>query len=122
MLSRCITGDRRTPADVNVLGVYDISRAHFQSKARRTIVIRVPREDDECKSRYAVLDRAVYGTKDAPWCFDVARGNSMTVVGLPQVRFRFAFRYGDVFVVSGTIPQHKVFKKPETRPIRVLAK
>ena len=40
----------RAPVDVKVLGFCDINRAHFHSPARRTIVIKVPREDDERKS------------------------------------------------------------------------
>ena len=65
MLSRCMTGKRRTPAEEKIVGFYDISRAHFHSPARRTIVIKVPRDDDECTSGYAVLDKAMYGTKGA---------------------------------------------------------
>ena len=53
------------PAEVKVLGFYDISRAHIHSPARSIIVIKVPRDDDECKSGYAVLDATMYGTKDA---------------------------------------------------------
>ena len=56
-------------------------KAHFHSPARRTIVIKVPREDDECTSGYAVLDNAMYGTKDAAQCFDVASENAMTEMG-----------------------------------------
>ena len=81
MLSRCMTGDRRAPANVEVLEFYDICRAHFYSPARRTIVIKVPGDDDECKSGYAVLDTAMYGTKDAAQCFDVASENAMIAMG-----------------------------------------
>ena len=81
MLSRCTTGNRRALAEVKVLGFWDISGAHFHSPARRTIVIKVPREDDECKSGYAVLDKAMYGTKEASQCSDVASENAMTAVG-----------------------------------------
>ena len=81
MLSRCMIGHRRALAEVKVLGFYDISRAHFHGPARRTIVIKVPREDDECKIVYAVLDEAMYGTKDAAQCFDVASENAMTAMG-----------------------------------------
>ena len=54
---------------MSVVPSSDISRAHFHTPARRTIVIKVPREDDECASGYAVLDNAMYGTKDAAQCF-----------------------------------------------------
>ena len=59
MLSRCMTGNWRAPAEVKVLGFYDISRAHFHSFARRIIVIKVSREDEKCMSGYAVLDKAM---------------------------------------------------------------
>ena len=59
MLSRCMTGKRPTLAEEKALGPYDISRAQYHSLARRTIAIKVSREDDECTSGYAVLDEAV---------------------------------------------------------------
>ena len=77
MLSRCVTGKRRAPAEEKVLGFYDIRRAHFHSPAGRTIVIKVPRADDECTSGPAVLDKALNGTKDAAQCFDVASENAI---------------------------------------------
>ena len=58
MLSRCMTSKRRALAEEKFLGFYDICRAHFHSPARRTIVIKVPREDDECTSGCAVLDKS----------------------------------------------------------------
>ena len=42
--------------------------------------MKVPKEDDECTSGCAVLDKAVYGTKDAAQCFDVASENAMTAM------------------------------------------
>ena len=70
----------RAPAEEKVLGFYDISGAHFHSPGRETIMIKVPREDDECSSGYAVLDKAIYGTKDAAQWFDVASENAMTAM------------------------------------------
>ena len=72
-LSRCMSGKRRTSAEEKVLGFYDISRAHFHRPARCTIVIKVPREDDECTSGHAVLGKATHGTKDAAQCFETLR-------------------------------------------------
>ena len=122
MLSRCVTGKRRAPAEEKVLGFYDISRAHFHSLARRTIVIRVPREDDECTSGYAVLDKALYGTKNAAQCFDVASENAMTAMGYDMGKFSpclyqssavdmSVFRQGDDFVVSDTRTKQKEFEE-----------
>ena len=87
MLSRCTTGKRRAPAEEKVLGLCDISRAHFHSPARRRIVIKVPREDDECTSGCAVLDKAMYGTKGAAQCFDVASESAMTAMGYDTGKF-----------------------------------
>ena len=81
-------------------------------------MIKLPREDDECKSGYAVLDNAMYGTKDAAQCFDVASENAMTAMVFDTGTFSpglhhssavdmFVFRPGDHFVVSGTrIEEH----------------
>ena len=102
------TGDRRAPADVKVLGFYVIRGVHFHSLARRTIVIPVPREDDECKSGYEVLDTAMYGTKGAAQCFDVASENAMMAMEFTTGTFSpclyhssasdmSVFRYGDDF-------------------------
>ena len=126
MPSRCMTGKRRTPAAAKVLGFYDISRAHFHSPARRTIVIKLPREDDECTSGYAVLDKAMYGTKDAAQCFDVASENAMTAMGYDTGKFspclchssaaaRSVFRHGDNFVVSGTRTQQEELEEQATK-------
>ena len=81
MLSRCMTGDRRAPADKKVLGFYDTIRAHFHSPARRTIVIKGTCEGDECKSWWAVMEKDMCGTKNAAQCFDVA-SSAMTLIVL----------------------------------------
>ena len=110
-LSRCTTGTSRQPADVSVLGFYDIRRVHRHSPARGTIVIKVTREDDECKSGYAIQDTAMYGTNDAAQCFDVASENTMTAMEFSTETFSpclypssasdmSVFRHGDDFVVS----------------------
>ena len=72
---------------MKVLGFFDIGRAHFHSPARRTVVIKVPREDTECKIWYTVLDKAMYGTKDAAQCFDVASGNALTAMSFTTGTF-----------------------------------
>ena len=110
----CMTGKRRAPAEEKVLGFYDISRAHFHSPARRTIVIKVPREDDEWTSGYAVLDKAMYGTKDAAQCFDVASETAMendTGKFSPCLQWPCLFGHGDDFVMSGTRTQQKEFEE-----------
>ena len=117
-----MTGTRRAPAEEKVLGFCDVNGAHFHSLARRTIVIKVPREDDECTSGYEVLDKAMYGTKDAAQYFDVASENAMTATGNdtgkispclyhPSAVDMSVFRHGDGFVVSGTRTQQKQFKE-----------
>ena len=105
---------------MRVLGFYDISRAHFHSKARRKIAIKVPKEDSDCKSGYAILDKSMYGTKDAAQCFDLTVEEAMTVMGYsvgvfspclyhhPKTGVQ-VFRHGDDFVVLGTRQQQKGF-------------
>ena len=122
MLSRCMTGKWRALAGEKVLGFYNNSRAHLHSPACRTIVIKVPREDDECSNGHAVLDKAMYGTKDAAQCFDVASENAMIAMGYDTDKFSpnefhsssvamSVFRHGDDVVVSGTRTQQKEFEE-----------
>ena len=48
---------------------FDIPRAHFHSPVRRKVAIRM-QGDPSCPSGIAMLNRAMYGTKDAAQCFD----------------------------------------------------
>ena len=61
---------------------------------------------------WAVLDKAIYGTKDAARCFDVASENAMTAMGYDTGKFSpclynssavamSVFRHGDDFVGVG---------------------
>ena len=89
-------------SEEKVLGFYDISRAHFHSPARRT--------------------KAMYGTKDAAQCFDVASENAMTAMGYDTGKFSpclyqssalamSVIRHGDDFVVSGTRTHKRSFEE-----------
>ena len=62
---------------------------------------------------YAVLDKAMYGMKDAAQCFDVASEDAMTAMGYDTGKFSPClyhssavdmpvYRHGEDFVVSGT--------------------
>ena len=105
MLSGCMTGKRRALAQEKVLGFSDISGAHFRSLAHRTIVIKVPREDDECTSGYAVLDEAMYGAKDAAQCFDVASEKGHDSDGLRHGKFSpYLYRSSAVDTSSSNLP------------------
>ena len=56
-------------------------------------MIKVPREDDEFTSGHAVLDKAMNGTKDGAQCFDVARENTMTMMGITTGAFSLGRLY-----------------------------
>ena len=71
LLSRAMTGEKkRNPQDELVLAFFDISRAHFHSPVRRKVAIRM-QGDPSCPSGIAMLNGAMYGTKDAAQCFDL---------------------------------------------------
>ena len=83
---------------------------------------KVPREDNECKNGSAVLDEAMYGTKDAAQCFNVASENALTGMSFATDTFSSClhhssaadmsgFRHGDHFVVPGTRTQPKAGDK-----------
>ena len=68
---RAMTGEKKkNPQDELFIAVFDISRAHFHSPVRRNVAIRM-QGDPSCSSGVAMLDRAMYGTKDAAQCFDL---------------------------------------------------
>ena len=71
---------KRSVQDEMVIGVFDISRPHFHSPVRRKVAIRVPQADALCPS-VALLDRAMYGTKDAAPHFDSYCERTMEQIG-----------------------------------------
>ena len=64
---RTTSETKRNPQEELVIAFFDISRAHFHS--RRKVAIRM-QGDPSCPSGTAMLNRAMYGTKDAAQCFD----------------------------------------------------
>ena len=80
-------------------------------------MIKVPREDDECKSGYAVQDNAMYGTTDAAQCFDVATAMGFDTGEVSPCLYHSSaadmpvLRHGDDFVVSGTRTQQREFEE-----------
>ena len=62
-------GKKRNTQDELVIAFFDISRAHFHSPVRRKVAIKM-QGDPSCPSGIAMLNRAMYGTKDAAKCFD----------------------------------------------------
>ena len=90
-------------------------------QSNRKIVIRTLPEDTGCPSGFAVLDKSMYGTKDAAQCFDVACENAMTKMGytiglfspclyMHKIKRLAVFRHGDDSVVCGTRTQQAEFK------------
>ena len=70
LLSRAMTGEKkRNPQDELLITFFDISRAHFRSPVRRKVAIRM-QGDPPCPSGIAMLNRAMFGTKDTAQCFD----------------------------------------------------
>ena len=105
-----------------VMGFFDISRAHFLSPVRRKVAIRVPHGGASCPSGVAMLDRAVYGTKDAAQCFDLYCERTMEQLNyhvgvFNPCLYRHAvndtsvFRHGDDLMVLATRTQVAEFKE-----------
>ena len=70
LLSRAMKCEKkRNPQDEVVIAFFDISRAHFHSPVRRKVAIKM-QGYPSCPSGTAMLNRAMYGTKDAAQCFD----------------------------------------------------
>ena len=82
LMSLAMSGQASLAADKQrVLGFYDISRAHFHSPARRRLYIIPPAEDTSCKTGLARLAKSMYGTRDAPQCFDSFAESVMEKLG-----------------------------------------
>ena len=66
-----MTGEKKKNAqDELVIAFFDVSRTHFHSPVRRKVAIRM-QGDPSCPPGVAMLNRAMYGTKDAALCFDL---------------------------------------------------
>ena len=70
-LSRAMTGENKQNAQNElVIAFFDIPRAHFYSPVLRKMAVRM-QGDPSCPSGIAMLNRAMYGMKDAVQCFDL---------------------------------------------------
>ena len=121
MLSMAMTGPRKLSSECKVLGFFDISRAQFHSDVRRRLAIRLPKEDSASSSGIGILRKAMYGTKDAAQCFDLACEKAMEQLGFKVGLFNpclyykpdtgeSVFRHGDDFIMLGTRHQIASFK------------
>ena len=120
LMPLCMSGPPKRSAEELVLSFFDASRAHFRSPAQRKIVVRTPKEDLAISSGYAVLGKAMYGTKDAGACFDARVEAVMRQCGYtvgtfsvclyfhPETREK-VLRHGDDFIHLGTRQQAKAF-------------
>ena len=69
------------PDGESVSGFLDISRAYFHSPARRQLYIMSPAEHTTCKTDLARLLKFMYGTCDAPECFEGFSEGVMAMLG-----------------------------------------
>ena len=70
LLSRAMTGEKqRNPQDELLIAFFDISRAFLHSAVRRKVSIRM-QGDPSCPSGIAMINRAMFRTKDAAQCLD----------------------------------------------------
>ena len=63
-----------------VLGFYDVSRAHWHAPARRNIYVKPPKEDTSISTGIAKLLQSMYGTRDAAQCWDAFCEEVMTAL------------------------------------------
>ena len=103
-----------------VLGFYDVSRAHWHAKARRNIYVRPPKEDTSIRTGLAKLLKSMYGTRDAAQCWDALCEEVMAAIGFdvgvysPCAYFHkdkeaSCIRHGDDFIVLGSREVQKWF-------------
>ena len=122
LLSRAMTGEKkRNPQDELVIAFFDISRVHLHSPIRRKVSIGV-QSDPSCPSAIAMLNRAIFGTKDAAQCIDSYCERTMEKsdynIGVFNpclykhlVKDVSVLRHGDDFATLSTRTQIEEFKE-----------
>ena len=130
LLSRAMTGEKkRNPQDELVEALFDISRSHFHSPVRRKVAIRME-GCPLCPSGIAMLNRAMYGTKDAAQCFGLYCERTMEKlkcnIGVFNpclykhlVKGISVLRHCDDFATLGTRTQIAEFKEELSKPLLV---
>ena len=73
--------EKRNPQDELVIAFFDTSRAHFHSSVCRKVAIPM-QGDPSCPSGIAMLNCAMYGTRNAAQCFDSVLWTDDGEVGL----------------------------------------
>ena len=91
----------------------DVKKAHFWSPVRRRLLVELPPEAGEDKTKVGLLKRSLYGTRDAPSNWEHAIKDVMESIGFKQgvsnpclyVHDEFSLRcnvHGDDFTVVGS--------------------
>ena len=91
----------------------DVKKAHFWSPVRRRLLVELPPEAGEDKTKVGLLKRSLYGTRDAPSNWEHAIKDVMESIGFKQgvsnpclyVHDEFSLRcnvHGDEFTVVGS--------------------
>ena len=130
LLSRAMTGEKRGTHRMSwSLHSFDFSRAHFHSPVRRKVSIRM-QGDPSCTSGIAMLNRAMYGTKDAAQCFDLYCDRTMEKldynIGVSNpclytnpVKDICVLRHGDDFATLAARTQIAEFKEDLSKHLLV---
>ena len=129
LLARAMTGEKkRNPQDELVVASFDFSRAHFHSPVRRKVAIRM-QGGPSCPSGIAMLNRAMYGTKDAAQCFDSYCERTMEKLDYNIGVFNpclynypvkdVSVRHGDDFATLATRTQIAEFKEDLSKHLLV---
>ena len=112
------TGDRRRGHKLDFI---DVRRAYFHARARRRVYVRLPPEDDE-PGMCAVLEKALYGTRDAAqnWEFEYVdflvsegfnKGRATPCMFLHAQRDIRVVVHGDDFTILGAAQQLDWFRQ-----------
>lgn len=121
LCSLAMTGQQGVPLeDRKVIGIYDVSRAHWHSPAKRRMYVKVVPEDTSISTGIARLNKAMYGGRDAGNCWDEFAGDVMqdmefkagqfcSCVYHSEKRDSTCWRHGDDFGLLATRAEHARF-------------
>ena len=67
------------------LSFSDVRKAHLNGRCRRWLIVKLPIEAGKHGGRYVLLERSLYGTRDAAACCGMSRLKILFKIELPMV-------------------------------------
>ena len=100
LVSLAATGESVDQCDDHVIMVNDVSRAFFEAPARRVICIELPAEAGGDGSTVGLVQKSLYGTRDAATNFQAEVAKVMVVAGFERSRYSPSVFFSPSFILA----------------------